>query len=169
MPTTTGQRPPVWPFVALDSATVTATDRGSAIRRARKEQRSSIEDLAAATGVSPRTIGRIERGEVKNAHSLQVLEEHLKPELDRIAARDRAGQPATAGTDDPPLSQASYMQTVNHLVGLHAALTAELADAIRLGQFTDPDEVREWRTEDAPSTNRVRGEQPPHDAGANQG
>lgn len=153
----------MWPFVALDSGVVTSTDRGSSIRRARKARRLSIDELAKLTGVSARTIGRVERGEVEKPHSLEVLEAELKAELDQYAAE--RGSPSAS---DPPLSQATFMQALAHLAHLHAELSADLAEAIRLGQPVDPTDVREWRTEDAPSAKRVPGEQPPHDRGVHR-
>lgn len=175
MQSATVRRTHVCPKVALHSATVTAIDRGTAIRRARKSRGLSINDLAGLTGVSNRTIGRIERGEVDKAHSLQALEEELRTELRQLAERDAAeltqalDEPGQPGKDNPRLRDATFMQTLGHLADLHAELTAELADAIRMGQPIDPSEVREWRTEDAPSMRRSPDENPPHDAGAQRG
>jgi transcriptional regulator with XRE-family HTH domain len=51
-----------WPLVALHCATVTDTP-GQRIKKARQLRGLTQEDLAEATGVSTRTIGRIEKDE----------------------------------------------------------------------------------------------------------
>src|SRR5690606_40593002 len=64
------------PLVPLHSV-IMPTTRGEAIRVERERRGLNREQLAAATGVNPKTIARIERGEVRNSPSIPRLEEHL--------------------------------------------------------------------------------------------
>ena len=76
MPTEELTGPAGCPFVPLHSVTVTAT-RGDRIRVERELLRQSREQVGAATGVNPKTIARVERGEVASSPSIPILEDYL--------------------------------------------------------------------------------------------
>lgn len=152
-------RPTVWPIVAVHSANM--SDRGAAIRKARRKRRWSTKDLAEATGVSDRTIGRIERGEVKDSPNIETLEAELRPELEQLA-RDAAQ--AAAGD----IGAASFLQALAHLGSLHADVTGENEELRRenaelrreladLGGVDPDDDVEVFHTKDAPSAQRTNG------------
>lgn len=122
-------------------------------------RRWSVDELAAATKVSARTIGRIERGEVNKPTSIDVLEHELAPELAQLAATDT--DTANTTTVAGALKAASYMQLLAELASRHAEATAEAGelkrelDALRSGDTTDPSDVREFDSADAPSSRRT--------------
>jgi transcriptional regulator with XRE-family HTH domain len=121
-------------------------------------RRWSIDELAAATKVGARTIGRIERGEVDKPTSIDALEAELATELAQLAASDTDSN--EADTVAGALKNATYMQLLAELASRHAESTAEVGDlkrelhALRSGDTTDPSDVRIWRTADAPSSRR---------------
>lgn len=154
-------RPPVWPIVAVHSATM--SERGAAIRKARNKRRWSTKDLAEATGVSDRTIGRIERGEVTDSRRIDLLEAELKPELEQLARE-------IANTEAGGIAGTSFLQALAHLGSLHADITgeneelrrenAELRREVAALGGADPDDdddVEVFHTKDAPSAQRTRG------------
>lgn len=124
--------PPECPFVHLHSVTVTES-RGDRIRRARDLRRLSRDELAATTGVNPKTIARIERGEVSTSPSIAILEDHLNI------------------TPEPASHHTTALRDVNDL-DLIAELARRLAarratsDTIQLG----PEGHFRWNTRDAP-------------------
>ncbi len=65
----------MWQIVALGSTTMTIT--GGQIRRERNRRKLSQAELGAATGVSTTTVGRIERGDVKDPRSLEAVAQYL--------------------------------------------------------------------------------------------
>lgn len=112
----------VWPICRVDSGTMPST--GDRIRRARIAAGLSQHELAVATRVGERTIGRIETDQGGSVRSIRRLEEHLRlhhaeetaeDEVDlstvsstallaevatRIAAGERRGGPTI---DGPPV------------------------------------------------------------------
>lgn len=60
-----------WPIVALDSGSVAIT--GHQIRQERRRRGFTQQQLADAAGVSLRTIGRVERGEIDDPRSLDLI------------------------------------------------------------------------------------------------
>jgi transcriptional regulator with XRE-family HTH domain len=99
--------------------------RGEQIRAARRMRRPRMSqlDLANATGVGMRTIGRIEAGEAENSPSLDALEAYLG--LDDQTHPDAASHDA----DGPRLKEATLMQLCLELTSRVADLEARLARA----------------------------------------
>src|SRR5690606_41078507 len=56
---------------------ILAASRGDRIRKAREMRGETRDQVAAATGVYPKTIARIERGEVTNSPKATILEDYL--------------------------------------------------------------------------------------------
>lgn len=64
-----------WQKVAVESVAMEIT--GRQLRAERRRQKLTQAELSAATGVSVTTIGRIERGEVKDSPNATTLADHL--------------------------------------------------------------------------------------------
>ena len=60
-----------WPIVALDSGFVAIT--GEQIKRERRRRNLTQQQLAAEAGVSLRTIGRVERGELQESRNFEAI------------------------------------------------------------------------------------------------
>jgi transcriptional regulator with XRE-family HTH domain len=60
-----------WPIVALDSGAVAIT--GEQIKRERRRRNLTQQQLAAEAGVSLRTIGRVERGELQESRNFEAI------------------------------------------------------------------------------------------------
>lgn len=109
------------------------TDIGQAIRDARQAQRMTIKELADQAGVDERTVGRIERGEVKNPSKAGQLQRVLGI---GIYARD---QVAGDTSRDPRLSEATFPELLQ-------ALAARYGNVVRRvrapeGDITEVDEL----------------------------
>jgi transcriptional regulator with XRE-family HTH domain len=122
------------------------TSRGDEVRRQRLLRGLEQEDLARETGVSVRTIGRIEVGQGERSRSLPVLEQFLGIEPDSV--RVEAGPPASV-----TLGEASRLQIVQELLRREIE-ELQSGDVVRL-----PRERLGWAREDLPSAREVeRGE-----------
>ena len=66
---------PKWHIMALDSSTVNLS--GQQIKQERRRRGLTQQQLADAAGVSLRTIGRIERGEIEDPRSLELVAAEL--------------------------------------------------------------------------------------------
>jgi transcriptional regulator with XRE-family HTH domain len=122
------------------------TSRGDEVRRQRLLRGLEQEDLARETGVSVRTIGRIEVGQGERSRSLPVLEQFLGIEPDSV--RVEAGPPASV-----TLGEASRLQIVQELLRREIE-ELQSGDVVRL-----PRERLGWAREDLPSAGEVeRGE-----------
>jgi transcriptional regulator with XRE-family HTH domain len=60
-----------WPIVALDSGVVAIS--GEQIKRERRRRNLTQQQLAAEAGVSLRTIGRVERGELQESRNFEAI------------------------------------------------------------------------------------------------
>lgn len=153
------------PGIAIDSAGVTT--RGERIRKARNLRRPKMSqlDLANATGVGMRTIGRIEAGEAENSPSLDVLERFFgivddqpsshegSASADPGGLRATFGDLADAATDNPRIKDATFMELLAEVAVRYAASERVAGRSPAL-----PRHDVEWHTEDAPSTARERSQ-----------
>lgn len=140
------------------------TTRGGRIKAARQRLRPRVTqlDMANATGVGLRTIGRIEAGEAEDSPSLDVLEAYLGIAGEEPAEREGkvtahlglsasvTGEPA----DNPRIRDATPMELLAEL----AARIAHLERQAGRPKPALPQERVRWYTEDAPSANRERPE-----------
>jgi transcriptional regulator with XRE-family HTH domain len=120
------------------------TTRGARIKRERNRRRQSRPDVARATGVSIRTIQRLENGELSGDTSgaMDVLEEYFG--LDSISA----GQEPEPDTDTGAphgLSDHSLMELLAEAIRRVAQLEARTGEHF----VGEPRRVR-WKTADAP-------------------
>lgn len=92
------------------------TDVGTAIRKARHEKGLTQRQLADAAGVDITTVGRLERGLTKDPASLDKLQRALGM---GIYAPAPPVEPPTVDRRDPLLSEATFEETVGHLLRLH--------------------------------------------------
>lgn len=120
------------------------TGKGAELYRARKRRTGlSREKLAALTGVSARTIQRIEAGESATSANIAKLERELAPELAELATEQLIDAPLPPAADRT-LSEASSLE-----------LAAELMKRIVAEHSAPPaaptrPPVYEWKTEDYP-------------------
>jgi transcriptional regulator with XRE-family HTH domain len=103
------------------------TSRGEEVRRRRLLRGLEQEDLAKLTGVSVRTLGRIESGKAERSRSLPTLEQHLGIEPDSV--RVEAGPPASV-----TLAEASRLQIVQELMRREIE-ELQSGDVVRNGQL----------------------------------
>lgn len=122
--------------------------RGDELQRARKRRPGlSREKLSKITGVSARTIQRIESGESATSANVEKLEHELAPELAEVAA-ERLIDPGLAGPPSRTLSEASSLELAAELM---KRIVAEHATTPRPGTSQEPrPAVFEWKTEDYP-------------------
>lgn len=130
----------VWPICQIGSGTMPTT--GDRIRRARTAAGLSQRELAVATGVGQRTIGRIETDQGGSPRNIRRLQDHLG--LHDEDARDAPG--ALAISDEPDLSTVGT-------TALLAEVAARLAAAERRGgPLVDGPPIRvRFKTADAPT------------------
>lgn len=111
--------------VARCGPTLTAvadTHIGERIRRARERRLMSQLELAAATGVSARTLRRIEAGEVQRSKAITVLLEYLGIHPEQPASNDAVTDPQRV------LRTVGTPELLAELVARIAALEARAAD-----------------------------------------
>lgn len=112
----TGTPDPTCPHVSLHLVVMKAA-AGDEVRRARRARGLSQQQLARETGVSAKTIGRIERGESDEAHKLGTVQAYL-------GIGEYAGEP----DEGPNLRAATNIQlAVELLRRLEAAESGESA------------------------------------------
>lgn len=109
---------PKWPKVALDSSSVAIT--GQQIRQERLRRRLTQQDLADKAGVSLRTIGRVERGELQDSRNFAAIATQLGLHDDPDATPGRL------------LRDASMHEALQHIQHLYD-------EAIRLATEADGD------------------------------
>lgn len=111
----------LWLFVALDSTTVTTP--GGRIRRVRELRGLSREEVAAATGIPLTTIKRIETDKVRKSRAIPVLLTYFGLPLDELTPT----LPAPPDPNDPPLSQASFLQLWARIYEVYREQTGDVA------------------------------------------
>ncbi|HJR04588.1 MAG TPA: helix-turn-helix transcriptional regulator [Methylomirabilota bacterium] len=104
------------------------TEIGQAIREARQAKHMTIKELAERAGVDERTVGRIERGEVRNPSKAGQLQRVLGIGI-YASGRD---QPAGGDSRDPLLSEATMSE-------LLAAVANRYGDVVRSSRFRTPE------------------------------
>lgn len=158
MRTVRSDRATEWPFVAVDCATVTGMSRGEAIRRARRMRRWSIRQLAEASGVGERTIGRLERGEGNEdtALTIEALERALAPELRRIEEGDALDEADLDQGPGPGLKVATTMELFAELAARYAALEAQIREVGGPIPSDGPRGRIAWPKSGAPSARRPK-------------
>lgn len=148
-----------WPIVAVESGHMTT--RGERIKRARKLRGMRQLDLALATGVGQRTIGRIERGERETTDDYDALENLQKLETYLGLTADTQGDmPVDAPTvtestptHQPPPGLSQYPLTALLAEALSRVAQFEGQTGVQITSHETPRRVR-WATEDAPSARR---------------
>lgn len=132
-----------WPNVAVCSPAVTGKgdDLGRARRRRPGLSRAKLSDI---TGVSARTIQRIEAGLSANTANIEKLEQELAPELAAITAEQLATPDGDAGKT---LADASTLELAAELM---RRLVAEHSHPTSVADGTRPP-LYEWRTADYPN------------------
>ena len=125
---------------------------GERIRRARERRLMSQQELAAATGVSARTLRRIEAGEVQRSKAITVLLEYLGIHPEHPASHDAVTDPQRA------LRTVSTPELLAELAARIAALEARAADR-PLPRGIGIRAAVSWRTVDDPSRRSGRGDE----------
>jgi len=132
-----------------------AASRGDRIRKAREMRGETRDQVAAATGVNPKTIARIERGEVTNSPKATILEDYLG-----ITPRLAATEPPTA----PSVDQATIDRVLDEVpfLELLAAIAKRYARATGASHLQQPDSAGRYKifTEDVPSPDEDPNPQP---------
>jgi transcriptional regulator with XRE-family HTH domain len=105
------------------------TDIGRAIREAREAQRMTIKRLAELADVDERTVGRIERGEVKNPSKAGELTRVLRI---GIHARGRGDNDSSGLPRDPRLSEATFTELLGALAAVYGRDVREATETTRL-------------------------------------
>lgn len=138
-----------WPEVAVSSAPMTT--RGDRIKRERNRRRQSRPDVAKATGVSARTIQRIENGELAGDTSgaMDALEAYFG--FDGMPALQDP-EPADSGGAPHGLEDFSLMELLAESMRRVAQLEARHGERF----VGEPRRVR-WKTADAPPVNGRSG------------
>lgn len=151
MGTSQGSLAVLWPFVAVHSGTVDS--RGQRILRARDLRRLSRRDVADATGVSERTIQRIEKDDVRNSRALAVLESYLG--LDEAQPVADTDLPKPRPTLDPDTIEAAIQQA--DFLALMAEIARRYARATHqeTGLAGVPERFK-WYLTEAPTARRSR-------------
>lgn len=132
-----------WPRVAVHSSHMGT--RGQRIKRERIRRRMSQFDLANATGVSMRTIGRIEKGEAENSPSAEVLEYHLG-----IGESIPPADPEETGSPPRAIEQFTLMELLAEAVRRVAQIEARTGERMNGDQHLRI----KWPTSAAPSERR---------------
>ena len=87
---------------------------GELIRQARRRRGLYQREVAATTGIPLRTLKRIESGEVSFSRHIPVLLRYFD-----LLPQERVDERPTFDPNDPPLSQASFLQLWAQLHAVH--------------------------------------------------
>lgn len=122
----------LWLFVALHSTPVTTP--GGRIRRARELRGLSREQVEAATDIPLTTIKRIELDKVRKSKAIPVLLEFFGLPFEEPPAQNSA----PVDSNDPPLSQATFLQLWARLYEVYREQTGDPAARFPIGVGEPP-------------------------------
>lgn len=137
-----------WPTVAVHSGRMGT--RGQRILRERTRRRMSRLDLRQATGVSERTISRIEKGEAEDSPSAEFLEYYLGIGEEQPSAdvEEKIGSPPVR-----PIEHFTLMELLAEAVRRVAQIEARTGERMNGGEHMRI----KWPTSAAPPAKRDWG------------
>jgi transcriptional regulator with XRE-family HTH domain len=128
---------------------VNDTIRGEHLRRARERRRLSRRELAEILQIDPKTVARIERGQVHRSPNIERLEEYLHDSL-----TDEPAKTVETAEPTPDIAPADLGPRLGeaHDLELVAELARRLASRREADEPIHPGQTGyfRWYTEDAP-------------------
>lgn len=123
--------------------------RGQRIRRERERRRLSREELAKATGVALRTIGRIEKDDSPGSPNIAVLENWL----------GLGEQPTSETADADGTDRERVLREIDDVTFWHEAARRAIRNAAH-ARLPLPAEDLDFFTEDAPRESLIKIDDP---------